>query len=1013
MWREPTFASVLVLIASVILSIVSGQIDDAEHQWFTRGPESEHGPIRIDSNAEFASLVSSEGWAGDGSEGDPFIIENLDINGTGHGFCLFVGNTTAHFIVRNCVLKNATYPPQPYYPGVNQLYYFEAALNFYRVENATVSGVRAEGSNYGFHIFMDHGLIEDCTVRDNNVGIRINGNDDGIANCEIINNTYTGILRQSGTDFNVSDCRIKDNGRGMYITGEGSDIVGNQFENQDNDIFFSHTNDCFLSGNQLSKGFFFDYMEKEEFLSLTVLPDNTLGGKPIRFYRNEMPNEIDTTSNLIFFINISDIELNGIEIDSPASPLNFIYCDGMTISNSNFSSASGPCLNISSTFNLTLKDCSFHDSPVGISAFGMDNVIVEGCRAWNCGVGMEVGTDGHSDRLIVSNCSAWDNDIAGMVVSQLSGQATCVVEENEAWNNGIGILYDSRKGGDFGEEGYGLDTIRNNTLRDNGGIGLLFNLKHSRYKTVVENNTMIGNSVGVNITDHSGSSGVFLSSNIISGNEKDGLTGIWANGGLFMGEDWFKTGCMINNNTIEDNGWNGLNLSVLKNGGGIFVLNNKIQSNGMSGISIGDSYDGGPNPIIGNSIVDNGGVGIELIDLKNGGGPYNLIEDNEISGNRGAGSLSHQYYPDLPIVGGISIISDRSSGYRIRNNTIINNIGRGLFKGEDWSGSGNISGNIIKGNEGDGIIIEASKAGDRSILNNSIIGNTGSGIVFGGGINGYVTNGNTISRNAVGITLRHSNDTAFSKNIVTDNGIGILSEWGDNATIHQNNLSENVGYGVQIRNGNQSTIWENSFFRNNGATDSYDGDHRQACDNGSGNVWYAGTTGNYWDDWRNISGGDVRTDPYPVDCGAGSVDLYPLADPPFLGPSNVTEPWLRGKVFKEGGGPLYGVTVTITELATGKSVDLVTDEDGNFSRTLRPGQYKVELSKKGYEPKEIELDMPPRDYDLTAVMKKEENDRPGFSLCLILIIPLLIMVIIMVLVALLFIGHRSRKVPEE
>jgi parallel beta-helix repeat protein len=316
-------------------------------------------------------------------------------------------------------------------------------------------------------------------------------------------------------------------------------------------------------------------------------------------------------------------------------------------------------------------------------------------------------------------------------------------------------------------------------------------------------------------------------------------------------------------------------------------------------------------------------------------------------------------------------------------------------------------------NSGDGINIYVSRAANRTIWRNTISENKDSGIEFGPGIDGYNVRENTITQNREGILLSRSNGTVIERNNFSHNGIGILSDGGDNATIRSNLFSDNDVYGAQIKNGNYSMIWQNSFFRNNGATDTYDEAHRQACDNGTGNRWYYGTTGNYWDDWRNVSEGEIMTDPYPVACGAGSIDRFPLSDPPFKGPTNVTEFKLSGKVISEGGAPLSGVKVTITEIASGSSVVIVTDDDGNFSRTLHPGQYKVELSKKGYEPKEIELDMPPRDNDLTVVMKKEDINGPSWSLCLFLIIPVLIMIFIMVLVAILFIGKRSRKVPEE
>jgi len=55
------------------------------------------GAIRIDSNADFPTFTT----VGDGTSGNPWVIDNMDIDGTGFGYCIYVGNTTEHFVIRN------------------------------------------------------------------------------------------------------------------------------------------------------------------------------------------------------------------------------------------------------------------------------------------------------------------------------------------------------------------------------------------------------------------------------------------------------------------------------------------------------------------------------------------------------------------------------------------------------------------------------------------------------------------------------------------------------------------------------------------------------------------------------------------------------------------------------------------------------------------------------------------------------------------------------------------------
>ncbi|MEM3738132.1 MAG: hypothetical protein QW204_00060, partial [Thermoplasmata archaeon] len=57
-------------------------------------------PIRINGDNGFTTTNGVV--AGNGSETNPYIIEGWEIDGSGYGFGIYIGNTTAYFIIRNC-----------------------------------------------------------------------------------------------------------------------------------------------------------------------------------------------------------------------------------------------------------------------------------------------------------------------------------------------------------------------------------------------------------------------------------------------------------------------------------------------------------------------------------------------------------------------------------------------------------------------------------------------------------------------------------------------------------------------------------------------------------------------------------------------------------------------------------------------------------------------------------------------------------------------------------------------
>jgi parallel beta-helix repeat protein len=72
-----------------------------------------HAPILINGDANFSDTATVEGWAGDGSPGNPFVIEELDItlSGTTPEASINITNTRVHFIVQGCNLVGPAATP--------------------------------------------------------------------------------------------------------------------------------------------------------------------------------------------------------------------------------------------------------------------------------------------------------------------------------------------------------------------------------------------------------------------------------------------------------------------------------------------------------------------------------------------------------------------------------------------------------------------------------------------------------------------------------------------------------------------------------------------------------------------------------------------------------------------------------------------------------------------------------------------------------------------------------------
>jgi parallel beta-helix repeat protein len=156
-------------------------------------------PFRINANADFGGW----GFPGTGSKVDPWIIDGYDINGTGKGYCIYVGNTSQYFTISNCTTYNATgYTNSPWYLG--------AAIHIWNVIHGTVRSNNASGNDYaGIYLYASNycDIVKNDAWREKNTssvkgsGILISGGSMGT------NISYNNLGWSKGPGIRVDDSR--------------------------------------------------------------------------------------------------------------------------------------------------------------------------------------------------------------------------------------------------------------------------------------------------------------------------------------------------------------------------------------------------------------------------------------------------------------------------------------------------------------------------------------------------------------------------------------------------------------------------------------------------------------------------------------------------------------------------------------------------------------------------------------------------------------------------------------
>jgi len=333
---------------------------------------NEVSSIAIDGDAQMAAAAAANGWSGNGSEQNPYVIENMNINGSGYAYCLaFHDLRSSHVVIRNNHLYNTSRVGGPGWKtagvGANNCVHL-------RVENNTITNT----SYVAIGIHCDEGEIWNNVIRNSdeaifsstNVGtldVRFNSISDVLNGatlqttslvCE--NNTVSGRGLKSGVgmiaaateNLSFANNTISDFYVGISQTSGSSVCTGNTIRDcsvgisnsvvtmtiEGNSIFNSSTGielwyrDVILRNNTLVNSYFelgetsLDYLS-----SFTIDSTNTVDGKPVQFLLNASNIDIDPSSyGETILVNCSDIKLNSLTYNN-CYWIQSAFCDRILI----------------------------------------------------------------------------------------------------------------------------------------------------------------------------------------------------------------------------------------------------------------------------------------------------------------------------------------------------------------------------------------------------------------------------------------------------------------------------------------------------------------------------------------------------------------------------------------------------------------------------------------------------------------------------------------------------------
>ncbi|MFW9806434.1 MAG: nitrous oxide reductase family maturation protein NosD [Candidatus Thorarchaeota archaeon] len=187
-------------------------------------PGTPHDPIWIFSERDFSETALLEGWPGNGSPENPYIIDGLDISNPGHpqdhtrAHCIGISNTRVSFIIRNCHLNGASRE----WPG-------RAGIFLENVMHGEIMNNILYDNGYGI-LIQDS---ENCTVANNicynnTAGIELDWSSFNTFSNNSCNDNYEGIEILDSSFNTLSDNTCYNNTKqGIFLRWATNNIIAN------------------------------------------------------------------------------------------------------------------------------------------------------------------------------------------------------------------------------------------------------------------------------------------------------------------------------------------------------------------------------------------------------------------------------------------------------------------------------------------------------------------------------------------------------------------------------------------------------------------------------------------------------------------------------------------------------------------------------------------------------------------------------------------------------------------
>jgi len=396
----------LILFLFTSIFIFTGQVRDGSQSYFQNKKLSDvSSKLFINGTLDWIALKNAGNCTGQGTYADPYLIEDLTINGKFSGTCIWIENSDVYFRIENCTTS---------YAGNYGIYFYNVS-NGYIINNTFsynyFEGVRLEASNNNSILLTN--------VYGNTNGIRIvDGHQNNLSENHIFNNDFISIGVSNSNNTIIQDNLIE------------SDDIGIDLWNSNNSTI--SRNDMRGSGLRISGNL--------KTLSSTIIDmTNLVNGKTLYYYINEFDLNSNNFTNAgqVILVDCNSSNISNLDVSLSSRGISLYYSNNNYISeNIANSNLYGICLEYSNNNTLTGNTVN-NNIWNGIDIFRSNNNTLNENTVNQNNVGISLWKCNHS---VISRNSVNYNSFYGIWLEESNNNSILI---NTARENYIGLLLDT------------------------------------------------------------------------------------------------------------------------------------------------------------------------------------------------------------------------------------------------------------------------------------------------------------------------------------------------------------------------------------------------------------------------------------------------------------------------------------------------------------------------------------------------------------------------------------------